>query len=129
MKISLTFGYLLCLCCRTIQSGMVQLSLRDKNGGLAPGGFRLHYTDVDLAPPSKRERAVVLAGRDKGKVGTVNVSLGSPCVVVRLLDACLCGELLDIARQPAVHMQTSPFIDCVLLNSNSARRPCSATTW
>lgn len=57
------------------QSGTVQLSLRDKNGGLLPGGFRLHYTDMDLAAPGKRERVIVLAGREKGKLGTVNVSL------------------------------------------------------
>ena len=57
------------------QSGLVQLSLRDKVGGLLPGGFKLHYTDVDLAPPPKRERVMVLAGRDKGKLGTVNVSV------------------------------------------------------
>lgn len=63
-----------CWCCE--QNGEVQLSLRDKNGGLL-GGFRLHYSDLDLAPPPKRERAMVLAGKDKGKTGVVNVSLSS----------------------------------------------------
>jgi hypothetical protein len=60
----------------TVQNGDVQLSLRDKNGGLL-GGFRLHYSDLDLAPPPKRGHVVVLAGKDKGKTGTVNVSNGS----------------------------------------------------
>lgn len=66
---------LLCLSCVLVhsQSGDVQLSLRDKNGGLS-GGFRLHYSDMDLAPPPKRERVLVLSGKDKGKFGVVNVS-------------------------------------------------------
>jgi len=56
---------------RPEESGMVQLSLRDKFGGVS-SGFSLHYTDLDLAPPLKKERAVVIAGKDKGKMGTVN---------------------------------------------------------
>jgi hypothetical protein len=99
------------------QSGTVQLSLRDKNGGLLPGGFRLHYTDMDLAAPGKRERVIVLAGREKGKFGTVNVSLRalSTQVVPLACSISLCffvGYLCWFSSPPAAFhsLVCSPFV-------------------
>ena len=68
----------------TPQTGNVQLSLRDKNGGLQ-GGFRLHYGDLDLAVPPKRERVMVLTGKDQYKTGVVSVSSVYICIVFYFL--------------------------------------------
>jgi hypothetical protein len=107
----------------------VQLSLRDKNGSLLPGGFRMHYTDMDLAAPSKRERVVVLAGREKGKLGTVNVSLVSFHLFCQRLTA-----LVVMTLWTAVSVQLSISLATVLtfLSSHADYRcrcrPCNVMT-
>ena len=53
---------------------MVHVSLRERNGDLG-FGLTVHYSDLDLALVQKRERAVILAGKDRGKMGTVTVSV------------------------------------------------------
>lgn len=51
---------------------MVELSLR-RNGFVDKASFRVHYDDVMLAEPPKKEVAIVLSGKYKGKTGTVKV--------------------------------------------------------
>ena len=36
-------------------------------------GHNVHYSDIDLAIPQKKERAIVITGKDAGKTGTVTV--------------------------------------------------------
>lgn len=57
---------------KSAQSGMAHVALRDKVGALG-AGLSLHYEDLSLAQPQKKERALVLVGKDKGKMGTITV--------------------------------------------------------
>lgn len=53
---------------------MLHVSLRDSKGRLTDGGFSVHYEDLELAVPTKRETVVILgSGRDAGKTAVVTV--------------------------------------------------------
>lgn len=64
------------------------MSLRDKSGALG-AGLSLHFEDLALAAPQKKERAVVLVGKEKGKMGTVTVSF----FAVHLVELEFCCEV------------------------------------
>ena len=55
---------------------MVHVSLRERTGDLG-AGMSLHYGDLDLAQVPKKEKAVVVAGKDKGRTGYVTVGFAS----------------------------------------------------
>jgi ribosomal protein L14E/L6E/L27E len=60
---------------RMDQGGMVQVCLRRSDGTSERNTFAVHYDELVLAEPGKRETAMVVAGRHKGRQGVVKVRL------------------------------------------------------
>lgn len=60
--------------CFFLQNGIVEVSFRDRFGNVDRSTLRLHYEDLVLAEPPKKELAMVLSGKYKGVTGIVRVS-------------------------------------------------------
>ncbi len=60
---------------------MLEVSARDRHGGVERTTFRVHYDELALAEPPKKECAVVLCGKYKGTVGVVRAHAGNDIVV------------------------------------------------
>jgi hypothetical protein len=68
---------------------MVQVSLRLSNGSTERNAFSVHYDDLVLAEPGKREMAMVVSGKHKGRQGTVKVGFIFFLAVFQIAD-CSC---------------------------------------
>ncbi|KAJ1437473.1 hypothetical protein B484DRAFT_445135 [Ochromonadaceae sp. CCMP2298] len=50
--------------------------------GRLTGDSSLHFDDLELAPPAKRERVLLLCGKDRGKIGQVTKVIGKELAVL-----------------------------------------------
>ena len=66
------------LCC---QDGTVSLVLRESDGQLSGGAFRVHYDSIKLAEPRKKSRVMVLSGPRRGFVGILKKTEGRDCII------------------------------------------------